>query len=582
MSGRYSLLGFPERLDRWRRLLPYALLLSVTLALYATTLYFDFVWDDDVYVRKNYRIQGLSPLHLQAIWSNIYLGHYAPIQHTFLAILHHCSGMEPFGYHLGQLLIHAACVCLLYFLLKKLEAPRVALLASLLFAVHPTNIETVAWVSETKSTLAFLFFLLSFWAFLRFRDKEHWSHAILCALFLVLSWLSKINTIVAPAIFFLYDYRQGTLKKRQLKSLTGFFLLSAIFVAIHLASFYKSGQALEETYYEGPGVHLLNIPLILSFYFRMVVFPHPLSAWQMMLVFERWNWILIVGWLALLGLGWLIYWANRTIQFWALWFFFFLLPVLGIVPFGIWVADRYLYIPAIGIFVLVSQLFFWIGDRLPRLAQRVAWELAMAGILLAFGWHTWNHLPVWRDDIALWEDTTQRCMTSAYCHTNLGLAHLRQGHVERGVKELIRAVEIRPVPRYLIFLGDAYTMSVGDYRQALIAYNMAREQGGADIDAEFYAKLARYYLLAGDLPLARETILEGEKLDANDPGLLVMNGVLEWKLGNFDEARLSLRRALVITQRRSNPAGFFSQYWPRASDIGRLLSDLRPQSEPRP
>ena len=577
MDRRYSFLSFPERLDRWQRLLPYALLLSVTLALYATTLYFDFVWDDDVYIWKNYRIQGLSPLHLLAIWSTTYLGHYASIQHTFLAVLHHFSGMDPFGYHLGQLLVHAACVCLLYFLLKKLEAPRVAFLASLLFAVHPTNIETVAWISETKSTLAFLFFLLSFWAFLRFREKERWGDAILCALFLVLSWLSKINTIVAPVIFLLYDYRQGTLKKRQLWHLAGFFLLSAIFVAIHLFSFYESGQALEETYYGGPGVHLLNIPLVLAFYPRMVLFPHPLSAWQMMPIFERFNWVLGLGWLAWFGVAWLLYRADRWIQFWALWFFVLLLPVLGIVPFGIWVADRYLYIPAIGAFMLASRLFFWVGDHLPRVMQRLGWELALGSVLLAFSWLTWKHLPVWHDNIALWEDTTQYCMTSAYCHANLGLAHLRQGHIERGVKELIRAVEIRPIPRYLTFLGDAYTISLRDYRQALIAYNMAWEQGGPDVNAGFYAKLARYYLFVDNLDAASKAIQKGKTMNANDPALVVMEGFLQWKLGNLEEARLSLRRALFITQQTSNLVSFFSQYWPNENDVSRLLADLRSQ-----
>ncbi|MBI1955259.1 MAG: glycosyltransferase family 39 protein [Acidobacteria bacterium] len=572
MDRRYSFLSFPER---WHRLLPYALLLSVTFALYATTLYFDFVWDDVVYIRKNYHIQGLSPLYLLAIWSTTYLGHYAPVQHTLLAVLYHFFVMEPFGYHLAQLLIHAACVCLLYFLLKKLEVSRVAFLASLLFAVHPTNIETVAWISETKSTLAFLFFLLSFWAFLRFREKERWGVAILCALFLVLSWLSKINTIVAPVIFLLYDYRLGALKKRQLWHLAGFFLLSAVFVAIHLFSFYKSGQALEETYYGGPGVHLLNIPLVLAFYPRMVLFPNPLSAWQMMPILERFNWVLGLGWLALLGVAWLLYRANRWTQFWALWFFVFLLPVLGIVPFGIWVADRYLYIPAIGAFVLASRLFFWVGDRLPRVAQRWGWEFAMGGVLLAFSWHTWNHLPVWRDDIALWEDTTRHCMTSAYCHANLGLAHLGQGHIERGVKELIRAVEIRPIPRYLTFLGDAYTISLRDYRQALIAYNMAREQGGPDVNAEFYAKLARYYLFVDNLDAASKAIQKGKTMNANDPALVVMEGFLQWKLGNVEEARLSLRRALFITQQTANLVSFFSQYWPNENDVSRLLADLR-------
>src|SRR3990172_2948992 len=130
---------FKSRLQGWQKLLPYALLLSVTLALYGSTLYFYFVWDDHYYITTNYRIHGLSWVHLQAIWTNTYLGHYAPVQHTFLAILYYFSGLEPFNYHLAQLVVHAAGVVLLYGVLKKVESPRVALLASLLFAVHPTS-----------------------------------------------------------------------------------------------------------------------------------------------------------------------------------------------------------------------------------------------------------------------------------------------------------------------------------------------------------------------------------------------------------------------------------------------------------
>src|SRR3990172_8218917 len=103
MDRRYSLLDFPERLDPWQRFLPYALLLIVTLALYGTTLYFSFVWDDFFYMHRKDRVQRLSPLYLRMIWPGPFLGHYAPIHHTFLALLYSFSALEPFGYHLGQL-----------------------------------------------------------------------------------------------------------------------------------------------------------------------------------------------------------------------------------------------------------------------------------------------------------------------------------------------------------------------------------------------------------------------------------------------------------------------------------------------
>lgn len=576
MDQRYSFLTFSERLEPWQRFLPYALLLSVTLALYGITLYFQFAWDDVVYITQNYRIQGLSRPRMQAIWSGTYLGHYAPLHHTFLALLHYFSGLDPFGFHLGQLLVHAACVCLLYFVLQKVESPRVALVASLLFAVHPTNIETVAWISETKSTLAFLFFLLSFWAFLRLRARERWRDLILCAAFLILSLLSKINTVVAPAIFLLYDYWQGfSFHKRRVWGLMYLFLISAIFVAIHLAAFHGSEGAMESTYYGGLGVHLENLPLLVLFYIRMVIFPHPLTAWHMFHVYDRFSWVVGAGWIILLALAWVLYRSSRGIQFWGLWFLVFLAPVLQIIPFPIWVAERYLYIPAIGLFVLGSRLFFRVWEWLTRPWPRLGWELVLGVILVVYAWHTQSHLPVWKNDLVLWEATAKTCMTSSYCHANLGEALLQAGLTERGVKELIRAVEIRPTPRYLVYLGDAYTLSLGDYRQALIAYSMALEQGGPYTKADFYAKLARVYLLAGHPEQAGRAIQAGWKMNANEPSLLVINGFLQWKQGNLQEARNSLRKALIITGQTSNPAAFIYRYWGDPAEVGRLIADLR-------
>src|ERR1035437_3789942 len=305
MDQQISCLGFSEKPGSWRKLLPYALLLGVTLALYATAIYFDFVWDDFRYIAENYRIQGLSAAHLRDIWTHPYLGLFAPIHLSILAILHSLFGLQPYGYHLGQILIHAACVCLLYRILEKIESARVALLACLLFAVYPPNSETVAWISETKSTLAFLFLLLSFGACLRLRERESWRDGIMCSLFLILSLLAKINTVVAPAIFLLYDYKQGyLLKKGRAWSLGWFFLISAIFTGIHLASFnptiHASAEWLKEVtlpdnrpanffsstrYYGGFGVHLLNLPRLILFYLRMLVFPYPLWGWRLLRLF---------------------------------------------------------------------------------------------------------------------------------------------------------------------------------------------------------------------------------------------------------------------------------------------------------
>jgi hypothetical protein len=575
MNRHTSFFDFPERLHSWQKLLPYAVLLSVTLAVYGATAYFHFVWDDVYYIGRNFHIQELSLERLRTIWSGTYLGHYAPVHLTFLALLFSVSGFEPFGYHVAQLLVHAACLCLLYHLLSRMESPRIAFLASLLFALYPPNIETVAWISESKSTLAFLFFLISFWFFLRLRETGKWNYGLWCGFFLLLSLLSKINTVVAPAIFLLWDYRQGSLTKERVRSLAIFFLISAAFVGIHLTSFYGSAEVDGATYYGSLWVHLMNLPRFVWFYIRMVAFPYPLSAWRMFPIHDSWNAVLVGAWAASLGLLWLLSRGDRAVRFWGLWFLVFLAPVLQLFPFGIWVADRYLYIPAIGAFVLAGMGFFWIRERFANWSAAWGLDLVMGSVLLLFSWSVSAHLPVWRNNVTLWDATTPGCDTSAYCHVSLGAALLEDGQTERGIRELIRGVELRDAIGYLSQLGDAYANFAHDYRQALVAYNAALSKTPVPAQAPHYARISRMYVLAGDFHQARRALEAGMEINSQEPTVWVVKTFLAWKEGNLAEARESLEQALRLGGNPPDISAYLYVIWGKAADVGRLLSVLR-------
>ena len=587
MDRRRSLFDFAEGLVSWQKLLPYVLLLTITFAIYGPSLYFDFIWDDFYYIERNYPIQGLSLAHLRAMWTQPILSNYAPLQQTLLALLYHLFAKEPLGYHLAQLLLHAACVSLLFFVLKETELARVAFLASLLFAVHPANTETVAWVSETKSTLAFLFFLLSFWTFLRFRKSGRLWLGGVCAVFFVLSLLAKINTVVAPAIFLLSDYREGKLNRKTAWSLAAFFLLGALFVAIHLKSFYESPTLLASSVSPGLWVRLQNLPLLILFYVRVVIFPNLLSAWHVLPVYETFNWVVGSGWIALLGVVWLFSRMHRDLPFWVLWFLVFLTPVLQIFPIPIAAADRYLYIPVIGLFVLWSRLFFWVWDRLSRHWAQRGWELCNGAILLALAWHTWDYLPIWRNDVALWEATVKTCPNSADCHASWGLSLIRNGQPQRGGEELIRAVRIQPTPWFLMYLGDAFALNARDYERAILAYRRALERADSpkervtpSVRGELYAKLGRAYYWAGDMNQASQAVQAGKNADASAPRLWVVDGFVQWKQGNWVEARRSLQTAFFIAGQTSDATGFLLSLWENAGEVGRLLSDLRSAPSP--
>jgi protein O-mannosyl-transferase len=584
MDRDASIFAFPERSESCQRfLLPYGILLSITFTLYSAALYFNFIWDDFYYINRDFRIQSLSWPYFSSVWSHTYLGHYAPVHNTFLALLFHFLGFQPLGYHLGQLLLHAACVSLVYLVLKKLESGRVALLASVLFAVHPTNIETVAWISETKSTLAFFFFLLSFRFYIRLREKDRWWDAVLVGLFLILSILSKINTVVAPAIFLLFDYREGILLQRsRWRSLGGYFLISAVFTAVHLASFHSSAERLESSYIGGFAAHVQNLPFLLWFYVRMAAVPYPLTAAQLIRTYNRFDWVVGAAWIALLASLWLLSRSNRRIQFWGLWFLVFLAPVLQIVPNTIWVADRYLYIPLMGAAVLCSQWFFSIADRLASAWRRMAWDLAMLAVIAVLAWETHHHLPIWRDDVTLWEATIQTCMPSGYCHASFGQALMAAGQLQRGGDEIVRAVQLEPSPINLLYLGDALHTSARNYPEAIRMYRLAlkaaddpRTRTDRSLVIALYAKLARAYIRSGMLDEAADALRSARNLDRTDVLVLVIDGMLKWKQGKIGEARRELAPVLYVANQTSRAEEFINFYWGDRAEVSRFMADLR-------
>ena len=599
MERRSSVFELPESSALWRQSLPYVLLLSATFTLYSSVTYFDFVIDDFNYIVENFTIWDLSSRHLRSIWSNPFFGQYAPLHHTLLAAIYSVSGLDPVGYHVVQLLLHGACVCLLYFVLKAVESARIALLACLLFVVFPPNLETVAWVSETKSTLAFLFFLLSFFFFHRFLTSSRWPDAVFCALFLVLSLLSKINTLVAPAIFFLYVWkRRDAWNRRTVGSLAALSLISVAFTILTLH--YSAGSIagapdrlfdgailenpavqldFSKGYFGGFLVHLLNLPQFLLFYVRMLVFPHPLSFWHMVAIHTELNWAIGLAWIGLLALLWLLYRSPRERQFWMLWFVLFLLPILQLVPNPTWVADRYLYVPAVGAFVLGARLFFKVLDRIRQSWARVGWEAAMGVVLFAFAWQTHLALPAWRSEVSVWEAATKAtCAQSAFCHFHWGKALLQEEKVDLGLRQLIEAVRLRPSPPYLIYLGDGFVDGPGDSGQALRAYAAAYEAAGR-LPLFVTAKVAKAHYLAGDFQEADRIITAAMKIDPNSTPLLLVDGFLQWKLGNFETARSRLRRLLDLNSlypRASNPTQFLLYYWKRPAEVGSLMADLAP------
>ena len=210
---------------------------ALALLLYLPSLGSGFIslWDDGDYVTRNERIQSLTWPAVKSWWSEPVLGSYAPLTLASFALDHAIWKLDPFGYHLTNILLHALASALVVWLLMLLRAPPLAAgIAALLYLSHPAQVEVVVWISERKALLAAVFLLLSFIVYIRStRGSTASRSGLLFALVLfVAGLLSKLSVVVLPGILFLYDlgYRRepfGRIVREKIP-----FVAAAIFFAL--------------------------------------------------------------------------------------------------------------------------------------------------------------------------------------------------------------------------------------------------------------------------------------------------------------------------------------------------------------
>jgi tetratricopeptide (TPR) repeat protein len=393
-------------------------ILALVLIVYAPVIRTaGFIWDDPQYVTGNPLLRTLPGL--LAIWIHpSALPQYYPLVHTTFWIEYHLVALHPALYHVDNVLLHALASILLWRALARLGVPG-AWLAAAIFAVHPVQVESVAWVTERKNVLSLVFYLLSFHAYLNFADrfkaKDYW----LALAFFIAALLSKSVTCSLPAAILLIVYwRKGRVRPADVRPLVPFFLLGAVMAAVtvmlekhHVGA---SGPEWSFTFAD----RCLIAGRALWFYAAKLLWPHPLifiyPRWEAMDLFRR-PWLILFP-LAALGaiaaLGLLRRSIGRGPLVAVLFFAGTLLPALGFInlyPMRYsFVADHFQYHASIGLIALAAA-------GLSRLrAAGAAAVLAVLGVL------TWQQGCLYQNPLVLWKDTVARNPTSWMAWGNLG------------------------------------------------------------------------------------------------------------------------------------------------------------------
>src|SRR2546426_384236 len=522
--------------QRWVRWLAPLLVALLTLTAFLPTLQNQFVsWDDDKNFLENPHYRGLGWTHLRWMWTT-HLGHYIPLTWMTLGLDYLLWGMNPLGYHLTNLLLHAANAVVFFFVVRRLltralpgpsergHALAVAAgVAALVFAIHPLRVESVAWATERRDVLSGLFYLLTILMYLRayeFGARGRGWYWLAVAVF-VCALLSKSMVVNLPVVLLILDVyplrRLGGAigwwsepARRVYLEKIPFVLLAAAASAIAVMAQSSVHAAASLAQLSLPG-RLVVSAYGLGFYLWKMVVPVNLSPlYELPRTMDPVAPPFILSYALVLAITAIVLALRRPVPgLPAAWvaYVVVLLPGLGIVQSGPQIAaDRYTYLAGLGWAILAGAglLSCWRTSGTSKTGTPTT--LPIAGVatclVVGLGALTWNQAQVWHDSEKLWTHTLAMDPQSSIAENNLGVVRADQSKRAEAIEHYQRALQMRPdYADAHINLGDTLFLQgklaeAGDhYRQALaIKRDHARAHNNWGIVLARQGKLAE----AGD------------------------------------------------------------------------------------
>jgi Flp pilus assembly protein TadD len=458
-------------------------LAAAILAAYGPLWHCQFVWyDDNEYVIDNDIVQqGVTWPGLLWAFSTFHASNWHPL--TWLSHMADCEvfGLNPAGHHAVSLLLHIANSILLFLLLQRLTRARwPGALAAAFFALHPLHVESVAWISERKDVLGGLFFLLAIGAYVRYAEEAarpapaRKTFYVASLVLFALGLMAKPMLVTLPFVLLLLDFwplqrLRPPLAPLLAEKIPWFILSAASCVVTCLAQ--QRGGAIRSLAVLPLAARLQNVPLAYARYLEKTFWPAGLAL--LYPISPPWPVWEVAGSAAVLALitAWVI-WRVRAQPYllvgW-LWFLGMLVPVIGVVAVGVQsMADRYDYLPGIGLFIMIIWAARQWVPRLGALLPAVLAGLALAACLVL----TWRQTQVWKDSETLFNHTLAVTGPNPLIESDLGKVLLEEGRVDEALPHLRRAVLLAPdfpLPHYN--LGSAL-LARGQVAEALAQFEI--------------------------------------------------------------------------------------------------------------
>lgn len=428
-------------------------------------------WDDPQYILENPLIRELSVRSVATIFTTPeFAGNYHPLTLLLHALEYTLFGTGPSGYHLVSLLLHLVTTLLLYLVVRDLsgsDAP--AFIAALLFGIHPMHVEPVAWAADQKDLLYAVFFAGALYVYLRYRESGRRSllYAGVLPLFLA-SLLSKGLAVTLPVILLLIDdFRGRNIDGAAVREKIPLFVLSIIFgVAAILAQ--SSAGAVTGPAASGLAERIITASTGYMIYLEKLIVPFSLSPYYPYPdAIPAWHWLFVAASAGIVVLGFSMRKREPVVFFGLAAFTLMIAPVLQILPVGnAMMADRYVYLPSIGIFLVGAT--FIAGRPVMRKPLPV---VAVGLYALALAWTTFSLAPVWNDGVTLWSRVIDEYPGHAKGYFNRGYALQIQGRSGAAIRDYDQALAIDPGYPYGHFNRGVSKASLGMTEEALADFN---------------------------------------------------------------------------------------------------------------
>ena len=462
---------------RRMQLLHFVLVLLVAVGAYLNTVTGNFIWDDKILISENDSVKSWTELKANLTSDFFYFekspelagkrGYYRPLVTLTYVVDYSIWGLNPAGYHITNIALHAANSMLLLLLLSLLaRGGGVPLLAALLFAVHPIHTESVSWISGRTDVLAALLMLLGLYCYARAypphgqgdapRKPSRWVAAAIASLALAI--LAKETALVLPAVLLAYEYcfvsRAGRLEVGPVvKHLLPFVVVIAVYL---LCRFVLLGVRVPVNPFIAEwGLFTISLTFVkaIGLYASQLIRPWPFSAYYHVSSVTsplQGNFLLSLA--AIIAVS--VYaWTRRESRIWLfalLFFFLTLLPVSNLIPIGaprdmgFLVAERFLYLPSVGFCIGVAGVIAWFVRRFRPNVPLFPSRLAAYGapLLIVLMTLTWLRNGDWQDEFRFYQDALVKAPFAAILHYNLGLLYRDREQYDLAEKEMLEVIRI--------------------------------------------------------------------------------------------------------------------------------------------